>query len=226
MIISLFKSTGSLTDEQLMARVSGKDDERAYDELYRRHARRLMGFFLRQLNHDEALAADLTQDTFLRVWANRNNFVAEKSSSFYSLEGAPIRERSPLCILPVGKSTGRAGGESSFSPWLFRIAYNLCKNRYRHLAYEQAYEQEVKHTEQEAEDNTFDMQIDRDTFDRILQAELTKLPPDQRLLFSLRFEEDLSVPQIATIIGIPEGTVKSRLHSLTKRLRQFIIHNS
>lgn len=207
MIISLFKSTGSLTDEQLMARVSGKDDERAYDELYRRHARRLMGFFLRQLNHDEALAADLTQDTFLRVWANRSQYSVSVSAA------APL----PL---------GGGKGEGLFSPWLFRIAYNLCKNRYRHLAYEQAYEQEVKHTEQEAEDNTFDMQIDRDTFDRILQAELAKLPPDQRLLFSLRFEEDLSVPQIATIIGIPEGTVKSRLHSLTKRLRQFIIHNS
>lgn len=207
MIISLFKSTGSLTDEQLMARVSGKDDERAYDELYRRHARRLMGFFLRQLNHDEALAADLTQDTFLRVWANRSQYSVSVSAA------APL----PL---------GGGKGEGLFSPWLFRIAYNLCKNRYRHLAYEQAYEQEVKHTEQEAEDNTFDMQIDRDTFDRILQAELTKLPPDKRLLFSLRFEEDLSVPQIATIIGIPEGTVKSRLHSLTKRLRQFIISNS
>ena len=213
MIISLFKSTGSLTDEQLMARVSGKDDERAYDELYRRHARRLMGFFLRQLNHDEALAADLTQDTFLRVWANRKTYAPNAVAPY---------------ILPVGKSRPlrERDGERVFSPWLFRIAYNLCKNRYRHLAYEQAYEQEVKHTEQEAEDNTFDMQIDRDTFDRILQAELTKLPPDQRLLFSLRFEEDLSVPQIATIIGIPEGTVKSRLHSLTKRLRQFIIHNS
>lgn len=207
MIISLFKSTCSLTDEQLMARVSGKDDERAYDELYRRHARRLMGFFLRQLNHDEALAADLTQDTFLRVWANRSQYSVSVSAA------APL----PL---------GGGKGEGLFSPWLFRIAYNLCKNRYRHLAYEQAYEQEVKHTEQEAEDNTFDMQIDRDTFDRILQAELAKLPPDQRLLFSLRFEEDLSVPQIATIIGIPEGTVKSRLHSLTKRLRQFIISNS
>lgn len=207
MTISLFKSTGSLTDEQLMARVSGKDDERAYDELYRRHARRLMGFFLRQLNHDEALAADLTQDTFLRVWANRSQYSVSASAA------AP---------LPLGG--GKGGG--LFSPWLFRIAYNLCKNRYRHLAYKQAYEQEVKHTEQEAEDNTFDMQIDRDTFDRILQAELTKLPPDQRLLFSLRFEEDLSVPQIASIIGIPEGTVKSRLHSLTKRLKQFIISNS
>lgn len=201
MTISLFKSTGSLTDEQLMARVSGKDDERAYDELYRRHARRLMGFFLRQLNHDEALAADLTQDTFLRVWANRSQYSVSVSAA------AP---------LPLGGGKGRG----LFSPWLFRIAYNLCKNRYRHLAYEQAYEQEVKHTEQEAEDNTFDMQIDRDTFDRILQAELTKLPPDQRLLFSLRFEEDLSVPQIASIIGIPEGTVKSRLHHLINKLKQ------
>lgn len=198
MIISLFKSTGSLTDEQLMERVSGKDDERAYDELYRRHARRLMGFFLRQLNHDEALAADLTQDTFLRVWANRKTYA--RNAEAPSLQG------------------GR--GESLFSPWLFRIAYNLCKNRYRHLAYEQAYEQEVKHTEQEAENNTFDMQIDRETFDRALQAELAKLPPDQRLLFSLRFEEDLSVPQIASIIGIPEGTVKSRLHHLINKLKQ------
>ncbi len=204
-----FHSLHALTDEQLMARVSGKDDERAYDELYRRHARRLMGFFLRQLNHDEALAADLTQDTFLRVWANRSQYSVNLSTP--SLEAPSLQG-------------GR--GESLFFPWLFRIAYNLCKNRYRHLAYEQAYEQEVKHTEQEAEDNTFDLQIDRETFDRALQAELAKLPPDQRLLFSLRFEEDLSVPQIASIIGIPEGTVKSRLHSLTKRLRQFIIHNS
>lgn len=218
MTISLFKSTGSLTDEQLMERVSGKDDERAYDELYRRHARRLMGFFLRQLNHDEALAADLTQDTFLRVWANRKTY-APNAEALRS-------EKSPKSPLGEGGGTFADGKNVGFSPWLFRIAYNLCKNRYRHLAYEQAYEQEVKHTEQEAEDNTFDMQIDRDTFDRILQAELAKLPPDQRLLFSLRFEEDLSVPQIATIIGIPEGTVKSRLHSLTKRLRQFIIHNS
>ena len=68
------------------------------------------------------------------------------------------------------------------------------------------------------------MQIDRDTFDRILQAQLTKLPPDQRLLFSLRFEEDLSVPQIASIIGIPEGTVKSRLLRLNQLLKENLKH--
>lgn len=181
----LFHSLRALTDEQLMARVSGKDDERAYDELYRRHARRLMGFFLRQLGHDEALASDFTQDTFMRVWASR---------SCYS--GSPFRT------------------------WLYSIAYNLCKNHYRHLSYEQEYAQEVALTGQEGQDNDFDMKMDRRAFEEALQSELAKLPPTIHLLFSLRFEEELAMSQIAIILGIPEGTVKSRLHNLTLTLRK------
>ena len=68
------KPLSSFTDEELMQRVSSKDDDRAYSELYHRHARRLMGFFFRQMNGDEALAADLTQDAFLRVWTARDRF--------------------------------------------------------------------------------------------------------------------------------------------------------
>ena len=184
----LFHSLRALTDEQLMARVSGQDDERAYDELYRRHARRIMGFFLRQLGRDEALAADLTQDTFMRVWSSRSTYSG-----------------------------------SSYRTWLYSIAYNLCKNHFRHLSYEQAYEQELSLIGQEPEDNDFDMKIDRKAFEESLQSELAKLPPAPRLLFSLRFEEDLSILQIAQILGIPEGTVKSRLHHLVQTLRKNLL---
>lgn len=184
----LFHSLRALTDEQLMARVSGQDDERAYDELYRRHARRIMGFFLRQLGRDEALAADLTQDTFMRVWSSRSTYSG-----------------------------------SSYRTWLYSIAYNLCKNHFRHLSYEQAYEQELSLTGQEPEDNDLDMKIDRKAFEESLQSELAKLPPAPRLLFSLRFEEDLSILQIAQILGIPEGTVKSRLHHLVQTLRKNLL---
>lgn len=183
-----FHSLRALTDEQLMARVSGQDDERAYDELYCRHARRIMGFFLRQLGRDEALAADLTQDTFMRVWSSRSTYSG-----------------------------------SSYRTWLYSIAYNLCKNHFRHLSYEQAYEQELSLTGQEPEDNDFDMKIDRKAFEDSLQSELAKLPPAPRLLFSLRFEEDLSILQIAQILGIPEGTVKSRLHHLVQTLRKNLL---
>lgn len=184
----LFHSLRALTDEQLMERVSGQDDERAYDELYRRHARRIMGFFLRQLGRDEALAADLTQDTFMRVWSSRSTYSG-----------------------------------SSYRTWLYSIAYNLCKNHFRHLSYEQAYEQELSLIGQEPEDNDFDMKIDRKAFEESLQSELAKLPPAPRLLFSLRFEEDLSILQIAQILGIPEGTVKSRLHHLVQTLRKNLL---
>ncbi len=201
------RSLDSLNDEQLMSRVSAKDDDRAYNELYRRHARRLMGFFSRQLNHDEALAADLTQDAFMRVWANRQKYAV---NSVASSSGTP----SPL----------DEGGRRGFSTWLFSIAYNLCKNHYRHLSYEQAYEQDVKHTESEEHDEHFDVQMDKDAFDKALRAELEQLPPPSRLLFSLRFEEDLSVLQIASVIGIPEGTVKSRLHTLVQNLKQKLQH--
>ena len=64
----------SLTDDELMRRVTEDGDDRAYGELYHRHARRLMGFLFRQMNGDEALAADLTQDAFMRVWTARNKF--------------------------------------------------------------------------------------------------------------------------------------------------------
>ena len=51
-------------------------------------------------------------------------------------------------------------------------------------------------------------------------ALLDKLPPEQRVLFALRYEEELTVPQLAEVMGIPEGTVKSRLHYLLQYLRK------
>ena len=48
-MIRFFRKTSltALTDEQLMSRVGEGQDEKAFNELYSRHARRLMGFFLR-----------------------------------------------------------------------------------------------------------------------------------------------------------------------------------
>lgn len=186
MILDLFRPLNSLTDEQLMQRVARKGDDRAFDELYRRHARRLMGFFFRQLRRDEALAADLTQDTFLRVWSKRERWQAE----------------------------------AEFLPWLFAIAYNLCKNEYRHQDYQTDFEQHLLHTQTEEQEADMELQLDSAAFDQALYELIDTLRPDMRTLFSLRFEEELTVPQIAGIIGIPQGTVKSRLYSLTQTLKQ------
>jgi len=191
MILPIFpKPLSSLTDEELMQRVANKDDDRAYGELYHRHARRLMGFLFRQMNDDEALAADFTQDVFMRVWTARDKFAGTK-----------------------------------FRTWLLTIAYNLVKNHYRHSEYQKQYELFMVQTQQEGIDNDIVNQMDNETFDQALRQLLEKMAPESRLLFSLRFEEELTVPQIADVMSLPEGTVKSRLHILTQTLKQKLNHH-
>lgn len=184
-ITHLFKPLSALTDEELMQRVSSKDDDRAYGELYHRHARRLMGFFFRQSGGDEALAADLTQDAFMRVWTARDKFSG-----------------------------------SSFRTWLLTIGYNLVKNHYRLSEHQKQYEQFVVQTGEEVAESNIVEHLDNKAFDQALKQHLEKMPPESRLLFSLRFEEELTVPQIAVVMSVPEGTVKSRLHILTQSLKQ------
>ena len=184
-VTHFFKPLGSLTDDELMQRVSRKDDDRAFGELYHRHARRLMGFFFRQLDRDEALASDFTQDTFMRVWRARDKF------------------------------TG-----TTFRTWLFTIAFNLIKNHIRHSIHQKQYEQFVAKQQAVTEDSKIIETLDDKAFANALRQELEHLSSDARLLFSLRFEEELSVPQIAEVMAIPEGTVKSRLHTLTQTLKK------
>lgn len=186
MILShLFKPLSALTDDELMQRVSCKDDDRAFGELYHRHARRLMGFFFRQLDRDEALASDFTQDAFMRVWTARDKF------------------------------TG-----TTFRTWLFTIAFNLIKNHIRHSVHQKHYEQFLAKHQAVTEDSKIIEILDEKAFADALRQELERLSSDARLLFSLRFEEELSVPQIAEVMAIPEGTVKSRLHTLTQTLKK------
>lgn len=179
------KPLNSLTDEELMQRVNANDDDRAYGELYHRHARRLMGFLYRQMNGDEALAADLTQDAFMRVWTARKRFLG-----------------------------------TNFRTWLLTIAYNLVKSHYRHTEHQKQYELLTKQTGEEVADSNIINQMASEAFDQALRQLLETMPPESRLLFSLRFEEELSVPEIAAMMELPEGTVKSRLHTLTQTLRQ------
>jgi len=48
---------------------------------------------------------------------------------------------------------------------------------------------------------------------------ITCLSADEQVIVALRFGQDLTVPQIAALIGLPEGTVKSRLHHSLDHLR-------
>lgn len=105
-------------------------------------------------------------------------------------------------------------------PYLFTIAFNLVRNLYRDIDYLTTFETKVLSTAEEAqEDNTFE-KIDDELLFKALQSELQQMSQAERLLFDLRFTDELSIKEIAVIINIPEGTVKSRLHTLIQKLRK------
>lgn len=191
MSIFHLKPLRQLTDEELMARaaagrapLASPEGDRAFEELYRRYARRLKGFFFLQLGGNEELAADATHDVFLRAYEARSRY-----------------------------QEGR-----SVSTWLFTIAYNICRNHYRNNAYEA---QLLATLDAEPiSEQQIEVQLDAATLDKALVQVLAELPAPLHQLFSLHYQEELTIPQVAEIVGIPEGTVKSRLHKTMNIIRK------
>ncbi len=103
-----------------------------------------------------------------------------------------------------------------FSTWLYAIASNLCKNEYRRNSKSKPtiYLGE-SHMKQEALAPGI---IDKEIFNRHLQAAVNKLDDKHRLCFILRYQEDKTVQEISEVLGCPLGTVKSRLHHTMKKL--------
>jgi RNA polymerase sigma-70 factor (ECF subfamily) len=171
------------TDEQLMARAAAGNDT-AFEELYRRYARRLKGFFFMQLGGDEELAADATHDAFLRAYEARSRYQ----------EGRKV------------------------DTWLFTIAYNICKNHYRSNAYEA--QLLVSLDAEPVSSQQIEVELDAAMLDEALAQVLNELPAPLHQIFSLHYQEELTIPQIAEIVGVPEGTVKSRLHKTMNIIRK------
>ena len=60
--------------------------------------------------------------------------------------------------------------------------------------------------------------LDKKIFTERLTAELNKLDAETKMLFNLRFVEEMPVKEIAALLDCPEGTIKSRLFYLTRNL--------
>ena len=109
----------------------------------------------------------------------------------------------------------------NFKTWLFTIAYNMCKNEYKRHEIRQNTSYDIKDDYSGADQNDLgDKQLDRHNFNDRLKEELKQLNEKHSTVFSLRHDEGLSMKEIAEILEISEGTVKSRLHYTTKHLAE------
>ena len=158
-------------------------DEAAWEELVRQHTRQVYGLCYR-FTGSGAEAQDLTQEVFLRVFRTLKTF---------------------------------RSAEGSFGTWLARVARNLLIDHYRRTRQERVTDpiegqiavlEEKGATASERPDHAL---AGRET-SRILQAALQKLSPDLREAVILRDLQEMEYREIADVLGIPEGTVKSRIN--------------
>src|SRR5690242_2040900 len=159
-----------------------RGEQAGWDELVRTHTRRVYAICYRFTNK-ESEAQDLTQEVFLRVFKTLGSFRA---------------------------------GEGSFAVWLTRLTRNLLVDHYRRTKQERvtdAIEDKLPVLEERtAQFSRTDGLLAGREAGELLQSALQKLSPELREAVILRDLQDLEYREIARVLAVPEGTVKSRLN--------------
>ncbi|MDP4764041.1 MAG: RNA polymerase sigma factor [Salibacteraceae bacterium] len=113
--------------------------------------------------------------------------------------------------------------EKTFKPWVFTVTANACKKQFRQPDFLEA---EEHHFDADESHISVLSSLDQPRFKLALKQELQLLKYEHRCTFILRYQERLSIKEIASIMDCNEGTVKSRIHYTIKRLStQLAIYN-
>jgi RNA polymerase sigma-70 factor (ECF subfamily) len=121
-------------------------------------------------------------------------------------------------FMRVIRSADRYEPGRSVKTWLYTITLNLCKNEYRRLSIRRNHEDGANTEAPSYTEIPAEHMLDLDIFYKALDSELNKLPIHLRSTFILRFKVDLSIREIADVMGCSQGTVKSRLFYLLRNL--------
>jgi RNA polymerase sigma-70 factor (ECF subfamily) len=112
--------------------------------------------------------------------------------------------------------------DAQFTSWLYRIAMNACIDHGRKRSPATSLEAagpEDRPIDVAAEAPGPDQRVYAGEVRRAVEAAVDRLPPQQRIIFSMRHFEGMKLRDIAAALGIAEGTVKRQLHSAVHRLR-------
>jgi len=180
--VSVARTNDSASEAALIDRCRRQDPE-AFGQFVDAYQNRVFGFVRRMVpNLDEA--ADVTQDVFIR--------------SFQSFH--------------------RFDGRSSVRTWLFRIAYNLCVDRSRKVG--RAPEEMSLQMGGDDGEETLDVSDSRwepekialdEELAGVVEQGIASMSEKLRSVLLLHDREDMAYEEIASMLGLPVGTVKSRL---------------
>lgn len=177
------KALFSPSEEQLMWRVQMEDDPHAFAELVRRWEVPIQRLCAR-MTGDSHRAEDLAQEAFARLFSRRKAY----------------------------------RGGAKFSSYLWRIALNLCYDelrrvsRRREAVLDEGLPGEGSHSETLASTTPGpDEEVASEESGAVVRQAVTALPEQYRSIIVLRHYENLKFREIADILELPEGTVKTRM---------------
>lgn len=171
-------------------------DERAFNELVQAYEQRVFRLVLRMLGRRDE-AEDMAQEVFVQVF----------------------------------KAIGTFRGDSKLGTWIYRIAVNLCKNRIKYLSRRHSSDEDElepvaertaldeKKSSAVGETSRPDQVVEGYQIEKIVQECMSSIEPDFREVLVLRDVEDLSYEELCEVTGLPDGTVKSRLHRARAMLK-------
>lgn len=179
-------------DKELMLRVKG-GDMAAFEALYARYSRPLLNFFYR-LVWDRDFAEDLMQETFLRLWKGSRNYRPSGKFTTYLFQIAKNhwlneREKRRRRIAPVSLEAG--ADESSNG---------------------------LRDAVEAGERGPMAETLNKELGEAIARA-VSTLSEKLRMVFVLGQLDGMKYADIAEILGIPVGTVKSRMSNAEKAIR-------
>ena len=172
-------------------------DVNAFEGLVKEYEKNVYNLALRMTGDPED-AADMAQDAFIKAYSSLSSF----------------------------------RGDSKFSVWLFRIVSNLCLDFLRSRKRRPTVSLSVENDE--GEDMEFEIADESQSPETLLEQKLTReavrrgldsLPPEQRQILLLREIQGLSYEEIAQVLELETGTVKSRIFRARKRLSVFLLRD-
>jgi len=188
----LDKNLTELSDEELIAEYQQNDTLQAFEILVQRYKNPLTNFVYRFLGDYEA-CADVLQETMIKFYRNKDSY----------------------------KSIAK------FSTWIYTIAGNLARTEYQRRRRRQifsinSYGEEKENYEIPDERYRPDVMTDSGIKDKIIQNALLKVSTAYREAVILRDIQELSYEEIAEIMGIEVGTVKSRINRGRAQLQKLL----
>ena len=164
----------------------------AFGELVVRYQDRLFNSVVRILDNPDD-AADAVQDAFINAYVSLGSFK----------------------------------GDAEFFTWLYRIAFNTAislKRRHKQLvSLESGRDGEASIDPADTSEETRPgLALQRSEDEGLLQAGLNRLSADHRTVLVLKDIDGLKYEEIAAIVGVPIGTVRSRIHRARLELKEFL----